>query len=432
MAQQYRVYGRTGLPRYGRIIDQEMHNTLKGTNGIRVYKEMRDNDPIIGAIILVTEMLCRGVEWEVSAGEDADQGSVEAAEFVASCIEDMSHTWPSFIGEIFGSMLPFGFAPFELCYKQRAGESKDPTRNSRYTDGRIGWRKLEIRSPETVTGWEFDDNNELKGMYQQDPTGGPEVLIPIEKLLLFRTKEMLGNPEGRSILRNAFRPWYFTKRIQEIEAIGIERDLAGLPVLEVPPHITLESASADEKAQYNDFKEQMGDVKRDEREGLVIPCEEISDSEGNVIKTGFKLRLLSTGGTRQFDTNAIITRYEQRTAMSALAEFLFLGMEKVGSFALASSKTNLFATATNAYLDHIAAQINRHAVPKLLIYNGMQPETMPEVTHGDLEQMPLEEIAKMITALSGAGAVLFPNEELTNAVFQRMGLPQIKEQADEL
>jgi len=196
--------------------------------------------------------------------------------------------------------------------------------------------------------------------------------------------------------------------------------------------LSAESASADEKAQYNDFKEQMGDVKRDEREGLVIPCEEISDSEGNVIKTGFKLRLLSTGGTRQFDTNAIITRYEQRTAMSALAEFLFLGMEKVGSFALASSKTNLFATATNAYLDHIAAQINRHAVPKLLIYNGMQPETMPEVTHGDLEQMPLEEIAKMITALSGAGAVLFPNEELTNAVFQRMGLPQIKEQADEL
>lgn len=38
-------------------------------------------------------------------------------------------------------------------------------------------------------------------------------------------------------------------------------------------------------------------VRRDEREGLVLPG-------------GFKMELLSTGGSRQFDTNAIIDRYD--------------------------------------------------------------------------------------------------------------------------
>ncbi|MGI6498023.1 MAG: hypothetical protein ACOX0U_04265 [Oscillospiraceae bacterium] len=52
--------------------------------------------------------------------------------------------------------------------------------------------------------------------------------------MIFRTKSRKGSPEGRSILRNAYRSWYFKRRIQEIEGIGIERDLAGFPTLTAP------------------------------------------------------------------------------------------------------------------------------------------------------------------------------------------------------
>jgi hypothetical protein len=52
--------------------------------------------------------------------------------------------------------------------------------------------------------------------------------------MLFRTKSRKGSPEGKSILRNAYRSWYFKRRIQEIEGIGIERDLAGFPTLTAP------------------------------------------------------------------------------------------------------------------------------------------------------------------------------------------------------
>lgn len=42
-------------------------------------------------------------------------------------------------------------------------------------------------------------------------------------------------------------------------------------------------------------------IRRDETEGVVLPH-------------GFELELLSSGGTRQFDTNAIINRYDTRIA----------------------------------------------------------------------------------------------------------------------
>lgn len=61
--------------------------------------------------------------------------------------------------------------------------------------------------------------------------------IPMSKAMLFRTESVKDNPEGRSILRNAYRSWYFKRRIQEIEAIGIERDLAGLPVIHAPERL---------------------------------------------------------------------------------------------------------------------------------------------------------------------------------------------------
>ena len=56
----------------------------------------------------------------------------------------------------------------------------------------------------------------------------------LERALHFVTKSRKNNPEGHSILRGSYRAWYFKRRIQEIEGIGLERDLAGFPVLTAP------------------------------------------------------------------------------------------------------------------------------------------------------------------------------------------------------
>lgn len=315
-------------------------------------------------------MLVRQTDWNVEPGGDS-QADIDAAEFVESCMNDMQNTWIDTISEIL-SFLTFGWSYHEIVYKRRMGRTKDGRTRSKYTDGLIGWRKLPIRAQETLYQWEYDDEDNLKGMTQMPPPSYNLYTIPIEKALLFRTKSRKDNPEGRSILRNAYRSWYFKRRIQEVEGIGIERDLAGLPVIYGPSDLDIWNTD-DEQAQQilNGLQTQVRNIRRDEMEGVVLP-------------DGYKLELLSTGGSRQFDTNAIINRYDNRIAMTVLADFIFLGHEQNGSWALSSDKTELFSMACGAFLDIICETFNSQAIPALIDINGEHFKGItdyPKMTH---------------------------------------------------
>jgi hypothetical protein len=395
----------------------EWLNQLKGIRGVRAYTEMRDNDAVVGAILYAIESLIRQVEWTVRPADDSD-AALDAARFLEECVEDMSNDWESFISETL-SMLVFGFAPFEICYKVRGGDSEDVTRRSKYNDGRIGWRKFSIRGQDTIAKWIFDEDGVVSGMVQR--VDFDEVVIPIEKLLLFVTKNERGNPQGRSLLRNAFRSWYFLKRLQEIEAIGVERDLAGLPVLQVPPQIMTSKATTAERALRNELESIIQQIRRDEREGVILPAE--LDRDGK--PTGFKLSLLSSGGSRQMNTDQIIRRYESRIAMSVLAEFILLGSDAHGSFALASSKTALFATSLRAILESMAATLNRFAVDRLFAYNPEFDQTLlPRFTYGDIEDRPLDEISSFLTQMTNVGLIT-PDAGLEEVLRENAGLPPL-------
>jgi hypothetical protein len=238
------------------------------------------------------------------------------------------------------------------------------------------------------------------------------------KALLFRTMARKGNPEGRSVLRNAYRPWYYKKNIESIEGIGIERDLAGLPVAWVPPELLDISASADDKAILAEIKKIVRNIRRDEQEGIVFPL--AYDESGHKI---YDMTLLSTGGRRQFDTDGIVQRYDSRMAMTVLADFILLGTKNVGSFALSSSKTELFAVALGAWLNSIADVFNRYAVPRLFELNPFTVEALPKIVPGDIEAIPLDELGTYIAALAGAGMPLFPNEELEKYLLRLANLP---------
>jgi hypothetical protein len=415
--QYYYELGQTGLKQAGGIIDAEWLNQLKGIRGVRAYTEMRDNDAVVGAILYAIESLIRQVEWTVRPADDSD-AALDAARFLEECVEDMSNDWESFISETL-SMLVFGFAPFEICYKVRGGDSEDVTRRSKYNDGRIGWRKFSIRGQDTIAKWIFDEDGVVSGMVQR--VDFDEVVIPIEKLLLFVTKNERGNPQGRSLLRNAFRSWYFLKRLQEIEAIGVERDLAGLPVLQVPPQIMTSKATTAERALRNELESIIQQIRRDEREGVILPAE--LDRDGK--PTGFKLSLLSSGGSRQMNTDQIIRRYESRIAMSVLAEFILLGSDAHGSFALASSKTALFATSLRAILESMAATLNRFAVDRLFAYNPEFDQTLlPRFTYGDIEDRPLDEISSFLTQMTNVGLIT-PDAGLEEVLRENAGLPPL-------
>ena len=358
------------------------------------WREMRDNDPVIGAMFFALEMILRKAEWRIEPNPEGGKDADKYADFVESCREDLSHTWQDFIAECV-SQYAFGFALFETVYKRRKGE--DGRSASKFDDGLIGWRKFAPRSQESILYWIWDEGGGLQGAVQLAAPDYHTVSLPIEKLLLFRTTSLKNNPEGRSILRNCFRPWFFKRRIEEIEGIGIERDLCGLPVI----YTTGEGMIAANQMgiNYNDI---VRNIRRDDQEGVVLP--NAYDEKGN---PHVKLELLKGAGARQIDVNATIRRYNQDMLNSMLAGFIQLGDGDVGSWALASSKTRIFSIAIGAFMDSTAAVINRIAIPRLMKLNNMDTKQAPRLVPGDIEVRDLEELGAFVQRLAASGLTFF-------------------------
>jgi hypothetical protein len=307
----------------------------------------------------------------------------------------------------------------EIIYKLRKGETDDPKTQSQYDDGMIGWRKLALRAQESIDEWEFDDAGGIQGLVQEDPITFERFKIPIEKLVLFRTTSFKNNPEGRSSLRNAYRAWYMKKRIEELEGIGLERDLAGLPIAWVPPEWMSPTANQAQQASLAAMENIVKNVRNDEQAGIILPSV-MHPSTGDRI---IDFKLLSSGGRRQFNTEDIIQRYDQRMAMTLLADFIILGHDAVGSFALASTKTAMFTSAINAILDSIRDIMNRHAVPKLFRLNDIEPP-YPKLAHSGIEQVPLDQLSDYIDSLIGAGLSLRDPKTLRH-FREQAGLPRL-------
>ena len=88
----FKEYGKTGLFRFNTgWIYEEFLRELQGRKGVEVYKEMSENDDVIGAILFATEMLMRQTSWSIQEAGPGD-ADVDAAEFVRTCMDGMEDT----------------------------------------------------------------------------------------------------------------------------------------------------------------------------------------------------------------------------------------------------------------------------------------------------------------------------------------------------
>ena len=412
--------GSTGLRAYGGFVDEEFLKELSGQRANRVYREMSDNDAVCGAILFVITMMIRQVEWQVVPATEDQAGEDAAAMVEGALFDDMDTSWDALMSEIC-TMFAFGHAVMEVVWKIRSGDSEDPSLRSAFADRALAPARIGMRGQETLYRWNIDDAGRILGVWQT-PWTSPEVYIPADRFLLFRTAAVKNNPLGKSILRTAYRSWFFKKRIEEIEGIGVERDLAGYPVMRIPGRLMDGNASAAEKALFTTYKDLVTRVRRNQSEGLVLPSDR--DEAGNLL---YELTLLSSPGQRVLDTTKIVDRYDRRIAMSVLADFIFLGQQAVGSFALSSDKTAMFATAVGGWLKSIATTLNRDLIGRMWAMNGFDPALRPRLVPGDIERPNLVELAGYITALAGAGAPLFPDRDLENHLRTVAGLPMAPE-----
>ena len=399
------VPGGKSLKQFAGYIQEEFHKKLEGPKACKVFREMADNDAALGGFQAALEALVGATEQKFDPADDTPEAKVIAERF-EKMRGDMASTWPTVVTEILQAAV-YGRALLVPLYKICRGPQDTLRLTSKYDDGVFAWRDWSPRPPESIERHEFstdpDDDGAVLGFWQRTEPDYRLRYIPRSRVLLFRFKSRKDNPEGRSLYRNAYPSWYRADKLEIIEAIGIERMLAGLPVMEIPMQFMDKNASADNKATRKSYEDFVAKLRQDNMAGVVIPSSTIP---GTLNASGYKLTLLNGGARSTANTDVVIKRYQSRMLLSVLAQLLLLGQDKVGSFALADSHMSLLALAIDRILTSIDEVINREAVPMIMKLNGWEEKLSPVHTHGPVDEKTLTEVAAYYATLTQSGGIV--------------------------
>lgn len=329
-------YGTRGLSIWSGIIREEYVPALKDwSRASKIYLEMQDDVIIATLLDAIIEPLL-AAEFDVTPGGEAP-GDQAAATFLWDNMTNMHRqTWRSHVRDMLES-IAFGFAVAEIVLEKRA-------------DGRMWLKNADPRGQETLVRWDFD-GDDVTAFVQRplSSTMTAEISIPMEKLVhvIFRGRK--GNPMGQPLLRSLYRSWRFLKNLENLEGVGVERDVGGMPIFEEPPETLM--TTEDETA----IDDMLKAIRVDETASVRIPA-------------GAKLTAYG-GGNKMYDVGAIIERKKKEILMRFFAQFLTLGMDKVGTQALVKGSHDFFGIALQAVQQELLESWQQQLVPFLFRFN---------------------------------------------------------------
>jgi hypothetical protein len=404
----------------GQIVE-ECNSELRWPQCMQTYKKMAKDATIAPALNLV-EMAIARVPWTVKIPEGYEDQLKDKAEFLRQVMNDMDHSWGSFIRQA-TSFNRFGFAPVEKVYRKRYKKN-----GSKHDDGRVGIKALPLIAQDTVSSWEWDENGRhLSGLYQYsvEPNGKRGVMrssfqeefIPTKKFMLFRNNPLKSNPEGESPLKSVYMAWKYKTNLEEFQATGVSSDVRGLKVLYIPPRYMAEDASPEDKEVYEYYKRIMRNLHMNEQSGLILP--QVLDDQGEQY---FKFDVISVTGQKAFDTTAIIASYKNEIISALMASQLILGQGGGGSFSLAESLQSISNMAIESKLIEIQDQLNHDLIPQLFALNGWDASVTPQFVFGDLVSPDLDVLSKFIQRVGAAG-LMSQDASTVNWIAEQANMP---------
>lgn len=428
--------GYLGLNVFNGVSNDELKRELNFPNSVDTYKQMSYHGTINAALTLYENMIGKA-DWIFKPVRDANDEELRHAELINEMMHDLTdQNWSEFISEALSANM-YGFSVQEKVYRRRLKAN-----GSKYNDGVIGWKKLPIRNQETIEKFIFsEDGNEVKGVKQNlsavsdvynrySSRTNNEVILPRSKIMLFRAGKHKGDPFGKSMLRDAYLSWRFLSVIEEIEANGVAKDLAGLPVLKLPPQYLSSDASPEQKSIRAYYENVMRNLQLNQQSALILPQAHDPDSKQPM----FELELLSLNGSKAMDTSKIKEYYKNMVLTSLFADILVMGQSGGGSNALGLIKNSLSASAAESMLRKIRDVINEDLIKQTYELNGWDTSRMGHMDFDNLETEDLESFSKAVQRFAST-SVIEVDRAVLNRVRESIGvdaLPQDQEPNEKL
>ena len=417
--------GALALRVFNGVTQDELRRELNWPNSITTYKQMSDHSAINAPLTLFSNIIAKAT-WIYKPPENATEEEKNQVKIINQMMGDMEHSWGDFIQDVLSSNV-FGFCVNEKVYRKRYKAN-----GSMYDDGIIGWKKLPIRVQESISKFIFsEDGNDVIGVqqnlsaindiYNRFSRKSNLINIPRSKFLLFRTGKHRGDPFGKSPLRDAYLAWRFLTQLEELEALGVAKDLNGIPVLRLPPQVLSADGSPENQDQRLYFENAIRNLQVGEQMGIILPA--LYDEQG---KSLYDIELLSTDGKKNFDLNKIKEYYRGLIFISLFADILLQGNTNTGSFALGSIKNSLSGAYAERLISNIAEVIQNDLIRQTYEINSWPTDRMGKLDFDNLDNTDIESLSKYLQRVASVG-LLEKDRAVLNAVRQGIGIDPLPE-----
>lgn len=387
--------GTSGTEIYGGYYSEEYLSNLRGPRVADIWDQMRRSDPKIKMILSAVKNPIKGAQWTVRPGVAGDSDSTQQAKLIEKILfKDLEQTWTQTLTEIL-TFLDFGFSPFEVIHKVVTNDPEFGSYNS--------LAKLAFRSPKTIERWNLDPMTGKLVSISQYAYGDLQRLvdIPAEFLLVFTNEKEGDNYEGVSALRPCYGPWKRKNAFLKLLAVGMEKYAVPTPYMDVP--------------EGKEGTQEFSNAK-------TVLEKYVSHQQQYILKPkGWDLGFSQTN----FDASKIrdaIDKENSEMAFAFLQNFLELGQNGSGSYALSNDLSDFYLTGLVQIADLVCQTINQKLIPELVKLNFGPQEIYPELVCSGIKDKPGKELAEIIKFLCDAKAIT-PDSELENDIREKYGFP---------
>lgn len=366
---------------------EEWNPKLRDKEGLREYYRMKRADGIVRGALRLLKTPIQAGRWFVEPASDSAKDR-KIAEFVAdNLFEGLNVSWSTLLGDIL-LMCEYGYMSFEKVFEVRFDEGQR----------QIVLQKLSPRHPLDIREWLYDANGGPFAIRMEDTEMDNEpVTIPIGKLANFALEGEAGDMSGISVLRSAYKHYYYKDTLYKIDAIQKERHGIGVPLIKLPPGYTAADKAAAEQLGRN--------LRTNERAHIVLP-------------PMWEVMFAVLEG-QPVDCMKSIEHHNMQIMANVLAPFL-------DDSSVDPKSTDMFLKSTRYIGLTVCDVFNHHVIPQLVNFNFRlgKKRKYPKLRVRRIGEW--EDIRTMSFALRnfvGAGAVI-PDDILEDFLRRELDLPR--------
>ena len=414
---------------------------LRFPYNIETFHEMYTRDDAVGGVLNATYALVENAfnKWSIK-GNNKNPDSVATAAILKHIFNNMNESTMRTVARNASTFNQFGFSILEKDYRKPHTDEYDgdlpegvAVEDLWFIDRlrMIPQRSLDVGEPFVIGNdgrnikavrqnvrWFTNSSHALRTWEPPHKT----VTIRRNKFMLFTLNGTDSNPMGTSPLEQVWTAWKEKKFFENYLSVGISKDMAGMPLLEVPQDI-LDRANTDptspEAMLVSQMAEDVAAMHAGEQNMMIMPSDPFGDSNSN---KAYNLRFIGVDGAgKQFDLQEAIIRRKESIYQSFGALNL-ISNESKGGYNQLEGQNAIHLYFVNRIISIITEAINKDLIPQILKLSGIElhGKDVPRFEAGEIEPISLEEVSKMFQRVKSVNGFL-PTKEIWIETYQKLG-----------